>query len=135
MPSWSPTYKVGHPVIDQQHEQLFAHADQLLEAMQQGRAREELEDIFQFLKEYVVQHFGTEERFMDGACFPGTPGHKAQHQEFVRRFTASEETYRTKGASSLVVLEIRALIHGWLVKHVTTVDMELAKFLRKPAAA
>ncbi len=131
MPTWSAKYAVGHPVIDEQHEQLFAKADELLDAMQHGRAGEELEHVFEFLKKYVAEHFGTEERLMEAKRYPGLAQHKAQHQEFVRRFVEDEETYRARGATSLVVLDLRDLLRGWLVNHVCTVDLELAKFLRK----
>ncbi len=130
MPSWSPKYAVGHPVIDGQHKELFDHADVLLEAMHEGRAAAEVDQLLDFLGKYVVDHFGTEERLMDAARYPAAVQHKAQHAEFVRRFKENAQTFSVRGATSMVVLDLRDMLRGWLVTHVCTVDMQLAAFLR-----
>ncbi len=130
MPTWTPKYAVGHPLIDQQHTELFNRADALLDAMHEGRAASEVGQILEFLASYVVEHFGSEEQLMQASRYPGAAQHKAQHAEFVRRFQEASEIYRTKGATSMVVLDLRDMLRGWLVTHVCTVDMQLAAFLR-----
>lgn len=134
MPTWTPKYAVGHPLIDQQHQELFARADALLDAMHAGRAAAELGELLEFLGKYVVEHFGSEERLMQERRFPGAASHEAQHAEFVRRFREASEAHRSKGATSAVVLELRELLRGWLVTHVCTVDLQLAAFLRAESA-
>ncbi len=67
---------------------------------------------------------------MEGARYPAMAEHKAQHAEFVRRFQENVETYRAKGATSIVVLDIRDMLRGWLVTHVCSADLQLATFLR-----
>ena len=74
-----------------------------------------------------------EERLMAARGYPEIAAHKAQHAEFQRRFKEDEATYRERGATSLVVLDLRDLLRGWLVNHVCTVDVQLAAFLRKGA--
>ncbi len=130
MPSWTPKYAVGHSLIDQQHQELFQRADALLEAMHAGRAGVELGRLLEFLGAYVVEHFGSEERLMDSSRYPGMAHHKAQHAEFVRRFQENVEIHRAKGATSMVVLDLRDMLRGWLVTHVCTVDMQLAAYLK-----
>jgi len=135
MPTWTPAIAVGHPTIDQQHKELFARADQLLDAMHQGRASAELAQLFQFLRSYVQEHFGTEERLMTAKVYPALAGHKAQHAEFVRRLEEDLEAFRVKGATAAVVLDLSSLIRGWLVNHISTVDVKLATFLKAKEAA
>lgn len=130
MPTWTPKYAVGHSVIDKQHQELFARADSLLDAMHEGRAAAELGHLLAFLGQYVVEHFGTEEKLMDAGAFPAAAQHKAQHAEFVRRLRENEELVRMSGPTSIVVLDVRDMIRGWLVTHVCTVDVQLAAFLR-----
>ena len=45
MLTWKAAYEVGHPVIDQQHQELFRRADALLGAMHDGRAAQEVEQL------------------------------------------------------------------------------------------
>ena len=130
MPTWTPAIAVGYPIIDKQHKELFRRADQLLEAMHEGRASAELGRLFQFLQIYVQDHFGTEEMLMTARAYPGKAGHKAQHAEFVRRFEEGLEAFKAKGPSAAVVLDISSLIRGWLVNHISTVDVKLAAFLQ-----
>jgi hemerythrin len=130
MSSWNPSYVVGHPTIDEQHQELFARADALLDAMREGRASQEVQTILDFLGSYVVEHFGTEERLMVAARYPAAAQHKALHEEFVRRYQENVEAYRAKGATSMVVLDLRDMLRGWLVSHVCSADVSMATFLR-----
>ncbi len=134
MPTWNAALAVGHPVIDEQHRELFARADDLIEAMMQGRAAAEMEELFVFLRDYCRDHFATEERLMASARYPGAADHAALHREFTRQFQELEELMDTKGASALVVLGTKDLIRGWLVNHVGSVDAKLAAFLKARAA-
>jgi len=129
MPTWTPAIAVGYPTIDNQHKELFARADQLLEAMHQGRASAELANLFQFLHTYIHEHFGTEERLMTSRMYPAVAGHKAQHAEFVRRLEEDLEAFKAKGPTAAVVIDLSSLIRGWLVNHISTTDVKLAGFL------
>jgi hemerythrin len=129
MPTWTPAIAVGHPVIDQQHQELFKRADELLAAMQEGRAAAQIEKLLAFLRDYVREHFGAEERLMAARAYPKLAAHKAQHAEFQRRFEEDADHFGEKGATALIVLDLRDLIRGWLVNHVSSVDKELAGYL------
>lgn len=135
MPTWTPTYAVGHALIDAQHQELFSRADALLEAMHEGRAGGELGGLLEFLGAYAVEHFGAEEQLMRTARYPATASHQAEHAQFIRRYRENLETFRRSGATSLVVLDTRDMIRGWLVHHVCTVDVQLAAYLRGGEAA
>lgn len=135
MPSWTPAYAVGHPLIDRQHQELFRRSDALLDAMHGGRAGAELGPLLEFLERYVVEHFASEEQLMDATRYPATAGHRGQHAEFVRRFQASSATFRARGATAAVVLELRDMLREWLVAHICTADVQLAAFLRTAGAA
>jgi hemerythrin len=136
MPTWTPAIAVGHPLIDTQHKELFSRADQLIDAMAQGRAATELAPLFEFLRSYVRQHFGSEERLMASVAYPAMAGHKLQHAEFVRRLEEDLKDFKAKGAVSAVVLDVKDLIRGWLVNHIATVDVKVAAYLKtkEPAA-
>jgi len=135
MPTWTQAIAVGHPLIDQQHKELFARADDLLEAMAAGRAGDELEELLAFLRDYVRVHFATEEKLMAEKKYAGLFAHKGQHEEFERRFREDEEGFKRRGSTSMIVLDLRDLIRGWLVDHVCSVDRALARFLEQQAVS
>jgi hemerythrin len=96
--------------------------------MEAGR-RAEIGELFGFLADYVVEHFGAEERLMDETRYPGAGIHKAAHARFVREYADLVAFYEASGASRAVVVKARTWIGGWLRAHIMGVDLALAKFL------
>jgi hemerythrin len=134
MPTWTPSIAVGHPIIDEQHQELFRRADELIDAMMNGRASAELKQLLVFLRDYVTDHFGMEERLMVARRYPMVEQHRLAHREFERRLQEIEGDMAERGATAQVVLGTKDLIRGWLVNHIGSIDVRLAAFLRSQAA-
>ena len=137
MPTWTERLAIGVPAIDKQHQQLFERADALLLAMKEHRSAEEVRELVGFLQVYCAQHFQSEENLMRERRFPGRHEHQEQHALFNRRFRAIVEAFAVKGPSVGVTVDLQDLITSWLVKHVSSVDVELASLPARngPAAA
>jgi len=127
---WTPALAVGNDAIDGQHQELFRRLGTLLEAMRLG-ARSEIGRLFDFLGTYVVEHFGTEERFMRETGYPGFNVHKAAHDRFVREFGDLRRLYEVSGASAAVTIKTQSWIVDWLSSHIGGTDVALARHLRK----
>ena len=134
MPTWTPSIAVGHPLIDEQHQELFRRADELIDAMMQGRAAKEMNQLLVFLRDYCRDHFGMEERLMVSKGYPSVEQHKLAHREFERRFQELEKDMAARGATAQTVLGTKDLIRGWLVNHIGSIDAKLAAFLQSRAA-
>lgn len=130
MPTWIPSMAVGHATIDEQHQELFRRADDLIDAMMNGRAAGEMRQLLLFLRDYCRDHFGMEEGLMASTGYPVAEAHRIAHREFERRFAAIEKAMAEKGPSAAVILDTKDLIRGWLVDHIAAVDTRLAAFLR-----
>lgn len=128
VPMWKASYAIGVPAIDQQHIELFARADSLLQAMREGRGAEECKRLFAFLHTYVAVHFASEERLMAARRYAGLQGHRAQHAEFVRRFQEIVEDFSAQGVKSATVIDLQGLIGSWLVQHIGAEDAKVAAF-------
>ena len=61
---WTVALATSVGEIDDQHKELFDRVNSLLAAIGLNKGRQEMEQVIQFLTEYVVLHFGTEERYM-----------------------------------------------------------------------
>ncbi len=81
---WKDDLSVGIDWIDRQHQELFKRINSFLEGMQKGKGKEELEELMDFLANYVQEHFQTEERYMQKYNYPGLSEHKKQHQSFIQ---------------------------------------------------
>ncbi|HYD43410.1 MAG TPA: bacteriohemerythrin [Anaeromyxobacter sp.] len=135
MPTWNPSLATGNATIDEQHQELFARADALIDAMLQGRAAAEIAGLVGFLRDYCRDHFALEERLMAQAAYPLAAGHAQAHRYFEQRFQEIVGALDQRGANARVVLDLKDLLRGWLVSHIGAVDAKLAAFLRGARAA
>ncbi len=128
---WSDTLASGSSEIDTQHKELFARVNGLLAAFEKGEVdRQEISKIIQYLTEYVVFHFGTEEKHMDHFKYSSTSQHKAQHAQFVKNFLKLKDRMLMEGINSALAVEAKELCVDWLINHIKYSDRALGMFLK-----
>ncbi len=128
---WSSAIEVGHPMIDSQHQELIARINQLLEASSRGTGAENVGEILDFLGNYVVEHFGDEEREMKKYNYRGYDGHKEQHTKFINTYLELREEIEREGIGPHTAIQVNEIIVDWLINHITKVDKNLAAFLNE----
>ena len=64
MLEWNQSLATGIAEIDEQHKELFNRTNRLLSGMEENRDADQLRELFLFLDQYVVRHFGDEERYI-----------------------------------------------------------------------
>lgn len=127
---WTPDLAVGVEVIDAQHKELFAAVNALLVAIGEGREREEVVRLMDFLEEYVSNHFGIEEIYMRRYTYFGYPAHKAEHLAFIDDFYGMREELERDGVTAGLAENLKRRVCDWLVSHVGTVDKGLGTYLK-----
>lgn len=124
-----PNLMTGHATIDAQHKGLVEAVNQLFEAMQAGKGKDELGHTLVFLRKYTIDHFKTEERFMDQSGYPGAAKHKAIHADLVREVADLEGRF-TSGNGTLSI-EVLHFLKEWLAQHISVEDVALGAFLKQ----
>ncbi len=127
---WTEDLATGVSIIDEQHKELFARINTLLEACSRGRGKEELGRVIQFLEDYVFTHFSEEETRMKKYNYPDYSSHKALHEEFIRNFTGLKEEFMKEGPAVYVVIKTNHVVVDWLTAHIKRVDKVLGTFLK-----
>lgn len=128
---WTPDLAVGHPKIDEEHKELFAKINILMDAMNQGKGRDEIGKTITFLGDYVVYHFKNEEDRMIAANYPQYPAHRLQHTEFLKDFMTIRKEFEENGATSLLTIQLQQKVVNWLINHIGKTDRALATALAK----
>ena len=128
---WNDNLCVGHPTIDAQHQEIFKRFGELLEACNQGRAAESLQELFDFLDDYVKQHFGAEEELMERYDYDQHDEHLAEHREFEQRLEELKQEMNSSGITPLVLIRTNKALIYWLTHHIRNVDSSLGDFLEK----
>jgi hemerythrin len=127
---WSQDFSVGVEEIDSQHKALFERINHLDSAMKQGKAREEVARLIQFLDEYAAMHFGTEEKYMIDNGYAGYPHHKTQHNRFIEELSYIRNRLNAEGVTPEVIMLSNNLLIKWFSNHIRTVDRMLGNFLK-----
>ena len=74
--TFDKSLETGHSLIDSQHKELIAAINNLMEACNQGKGREETKNTIAFLKSYTNKHFGDEEALQRRADCRDRRGHR-----------------------------------------------------------
>lgn len=78
---WNTAYASGDSTIDREHQELFQHANDLLEkAASPGGSGEEFREAFARALQHIEQHFEHEEAILRQRAFPGLEEHMAKHR-------------------------------------------------------
>ena len=116
----------GNDMIDEQHEQLFGHINNLLRACGEGKGRVELGRVVQFLIDYTEEHFSAEERLQDKYKYPDRENHKRYHEVFEHALREMADELEREGATVTLVGKINKSVGDWLVNHVKKQDVRVA---------
>ncbi len=122
---WTDSLSTGVGIVDQQHKELFNRVNQLHCAMTQGRGKNEIGSMLDFLGNYVVDHFTAEEREMALMFCPAAEENKKAHRELLAKFAELRKRFDESGAEAVIVLEIYNTLSTWLVEHIAKVDTKM----------
>lgn len=127
---WDQSLSVGIDEIDNQHKELFNRVNALLDACNQGKGKQVVGEIIDFLGDYVVTHFGAEERYMQQYNYPDYDAHKAMHDSFIDSFGQLKKKFESEGPGIQLVLQTNRTVVDWLIKHIGNTDKALGAFLK-----
>jgi len=133
--TWDITMATGVAKIDQQHQELIARLNTLLEAMQKGRGKDEIGKLIAFLGDYVNKHFADEEAEMERCKCPAAIANRIAHQNFIKRFTEFRDRFNKEGVSPRIVIDVQKTLIDWVVMHIRGVDTKLATSTKQKAPA
>lgn len=129
MLKFEPNMSVGIDVLDNQHKSLIDALNRLMDALWDGKGKEEVCNSIKFLIEYTVTHFNDEEDWMRRYNFSELEGHKLIHQQFVRRVQElGKACIEDKIASDLAISTFYDT-WDWLKNHILNTDMRYGKFI------
>lgn len=130
---WNENLAVGVDVIDNQHKGIISRINNLLNAMSQGKGKDEVGKVLTFLADYVVKHFTAEEGLMKKYNFSGYPEQQAEHAKFIKDFSLLKNEFETRGVTSTLVLQTQRQLCDWLTNHITNKDKQIGVFIKKCA--
>ena len=127
---WNDDIQCGVRVVDLQHRKYFDLANALLANVEGKVEASAVGEALEFLRLYVVEHFGTEENLMAEFRYPEAPGHCRRHRQFRDDLAAVQAAFGAKGATPEIVQRLSDLLVVWFINHIRRVDSKLCAYLR-----
>jgi len=125
---WTEDLATGSAEIDNQHKMIFIRINDMLEACKQGKGKAKVESLIKFLEDYILSHFGEEERFMIKHSYPEFAAHRALHEEFKSQLAVLKKQIETEGVGVHTVISTNQLVVNWFIHHIRKVDTKLGAF-------
>ena len=132
--TWDKSLETGHGIIDEQHRQLFTTLVNLVEASGQGLGKEQIYTTLDFLSEYTIMHFKTEEDLQTEYGYPDFPAHKKSHDDFKATIYELIYTLKKKGPDKKLIDSVVQTVGDWLTTHIKGSDIEMAAYLKSRGA-
>jgi hemerythrin len=131
---WDSSLETGHEKIDNQHKQLVAALNSIIEASQQGQGKDEIFKTLDFLTGYTIMHFTTEEKLQTQYDYPDYLIHKRYHDEF--KVTVGDLTKRlvAEGPTEEMIGIVTTTIGNWLLNHIKGDDFRMAAYVKSKEA-
>ena len=130
---WTQDLSVGVNSIDGQHQQLFKMADELFEAGKNGKSKEKIGELLNFLDAYTKQHFRDEESYMASIKYPGLAEQQTAHQSFIKELAKLTAEYDKSGGNIMVIINANQMVVDWLTKHISGMDKKIGAYAKNLA--
>lgn len=126
---WEKKLVLGVPEIDREHEELVKKTNEMLTALKSGNSKEEIIRHINFLADYVIKHFNSEEKLQAKYNYPDIANHKQIHSQFKGTVTQLIQDIDENGLTTSKKIEISKMTMDWLLKHIGVEDKKLADFI------
>ena len=127
---WNSSLETGYQKIDNQHRQLIAALNSIIDASREGKGSAEIFKTLDFLTGYTIMHFADEEKLMVQYDYPDYLVHKRYHDDF--KVTVNDLTERliSEGPTEEIVGIVTKAIGEWLLNHIKGDDFRMAAFVK-----
>ncbi|NLL70274.1 MAG: hemerythrin family protein [Epulopiscium sp.] len=129
MIQWDQSLETGFLAIDEQHQELFKRVNEVIEAYNVGKARQEVKKTLQFLEEYVHTHFTMEEELQLQYKYPKYKEHKEMHEYFIKQIAEIKSRYEQNGPKITVTMALNRILLTWLREHILRVDKAFVDYI------
>ncbi|MCL2093101.1 MAG: hemerythrin family protein [Treponema sp.] len=127
---WDSSLESGYDKVDNQHKQLVAALNNLMEASSSGKGDAAVMDTLDFLTGYAIKHFADEEQLQVDYNYPDYLNHKKIHDDFKVVVGEMVQRVKTEGPTSEVIDAVSSAVGSWLLNHIKGDDFRMAAHVK-----
>jgi len=126
---WSEDFVIGVPEIDEQHKALVEKLNNLIDTYNDNP--DKIREALDFLINYALLHFETEERFMEQYNYPGLEEQIDEHRKFTKTVNKFVDDFLIMGPTPEIAKRIEKEVIEWIEHHILNVDKKIGEFIKK----
>ncbi len=126
---WTEELSVGDEAIDVQHKTLLHNVNKLSSAISDSRGEAAVNDMIDFLEDYIKEHFSYEEDYMLAYEYPRYGEHKAMHDTFIEKYKEFKLRIAESNPSPELVLEVQEFVGNWFLTHISIEDQKYEEYI------
>jgi hemerythrin len=127
---WDSSLECGYELVDNQHKQLVAALNNLIEASQSGKGDQVVMQTMDFLAGYTIKHFADEEKLQVKYDYPDYLNHKRIHDEFKATVKELTDKVVREGPSQELLNVVTSAVGAWLLNHIKGDDFRMAAYVK-----
>lgn len=124
---WTADYAVDIEPIDEEHQRLFQLAEELHQAVLEGKGDAIQKDLLSRLVGYTLHHFAHEESLMERIRYPDYRQHQLEHAELCSKVRTMQDR---SDLGEIPPGEILQFLAGWLQHHTTSSDRRIGDYMK-----
>ncbi|NQU57853.1 MAG: hemerythrin family protein [Rhodospirillales bacterium] len=125
---WKDEYRVGHALIDYDHQTLVNITNELFDCVDKGLSTEEISTTIKYLINYVELHFQREEKLFLESDYPDCKAHMGKHRE-IEKVVRGIATQYAADPTAINIDDVLAFLKKWLINHIMRTDRTYVPFL------
>lgn len=126
---WSKDLETGIEILDDQHKKFLMHANRFIIKIKAGKAAEGIWEEFEFIKDYLMYHFQTEETFLYEKNYDKYGEHQAEHLQMKFRTKMVGNALKENDPEK-AVKEFVEFVNEWVINHILKSDLEFSRYLK-----
>lgn len=130
---WSEDLRIGHPIIDGDHQKLISIINEFFARQGKEDERQILNDTLRSLFDYAHQHFERERKIQQEAMYPYIEMHAIEHKYFLNQVKELASVYfikKVKSLDSKALEDVRRLLGHWLIDHIKKFDINMREWVQ-----
>jgi hemerythrin len=117
--------RTGISFVDHQHEQLIERINVFLDAIE-AHDEEFIEDTVEYVLQYTLYHFKSEENVMIRHLYEEFETHRDQHSVFIKKMFEVKRQIENYGVTPEIIELLKNELLDWLMNHIIVQDKKLA---------
>ena len=127
---WDSSLETGYSKVDNQHKQLVAAVNNLMEASNSGKGDKAVMETLDFLTGYAIKHFADEEQLQVDYEYPDYLNHKRIHDDFKVKVGELTQRVIKEGPTTEIIDIVSSAIGSWLLNHIKGDDFRMAAYVK-----